>query len=171
MCLIICYLLSRWPVCYHWCRALRSADSSGAELHGSSSGAAGEEGLLLQEQCAPLMALHHPRPAGPWSQKVLWKVLCRLHRPHQWVSILLLSDQSSQTIQSALPVSCLQVFANCSLSCWRSPCSWGSKFMSTWSLKSWWSQQRTSTDTVRPKSLNKGAAVWIIKARQCCMYC
>lgn len=49
MCLIVCYLLSRWPVCYHWCRALRSADSSGAELHGSSSGAAGEEGLLLQE--------------------------------------------------------------------------------------------------------------------------
>lgn len=70
-------VLSHCSVCDHRRRALWSKDGGGAELHGSSSGAARKERLFLQEQRSPPVALHYPRPPRPWGQKVLWKVLCR----------------------------------------------------------------------------------------------
>lgn len=41
------FSLADLSVCGYWGGTLWSEDSSGAEFHGSSGGAAGEEGLVL----------------------------------------------------------------------------------------------------------------------------
>lgn len=71
---------------HHRRRPLRPEDSHRARFAGGQSGGDWEERLLLQEQCAAPLAVHHPRPAGPRGQEVLRQILRRGHRPHQWVS-------------------------------------------------------------------------------------
>lgn len=46
------------------------------------------------------------------------------------------------------PPLCLQVSASYSSSCWRWPCFWGWRSMSTWSLKTWLNHLKINTDTV-----------------------
>lgn len=71
---------------HHWRRPLWPADSHRALFDGCQSGGCWEERLLLEEQCAAPLALHHSWPTGPRGQKVLWQILRWCHRPHQWVS-------------------------------------------------------------------------------------
>lgn len=79
-----CVLLFLVP--HHRRRPLRSAHCHRARSDGRQSGGDWEKRLLLPEQRAAPLALHHSRPARPRGQEVLWQILCRSHRPHQWVS-------------------------------------------------------------------------------------
>lgn len=72
-------------VSHHWGWTMRFAHCHWTCLPRGQGSHSGEEGHLLPEQCAAPLAFHYPWPAGPGSQEVLWEVLCRLHRPHQWV--------------------------------------------------------------------------------------
>ena len=84
-----CYFLSDSPlplvpsVSDRGRRAVRPADRHRAGSAGLQGGGDREEGHFLQEQRAPPLALHHPRPPGPGSQELLRQILRRVSRPHQ----------------------------------------------------------------------------------------
>lgn len=131
---ILCTFVCVSAVSDHWSRTMWPAHCYRACLSRSQGGRVREERCFLPQQCPPPVAFYHPGSAGPRCKKVPRKILCRIHRPYQWVDGDTAND-SWKYLWVGFMLMCLwdrflQVFVSCSWCCWKWLWSWVSRSMS-----------------------------------------